>query len=268
MIQEPKKIVIIGSGNLATHLAKLFVKKGHEILQFVGRNQETVAALGLKYFTTHTTDFSKINKGADIYILCVSDSEIIKVASKLKLPGKLVVHTSGTADINLLKGISTKIGVLYPLQTFSVNDKVKWSKVPFLIEGNTKVSEIELLNFCSSFSKNINVIKSSEREKIHLAAVLVSNFTNHLYALANDYLENEKLQQFDLLMPLIQQTVKKIKNLAPVDAQTGPAYRGDTSTINKHNELLKKHPEVQKIYNTLSESIKKLKHAKLQGKAK
>lgn len=266
MIKESKKIVIIGSGNLATHFANLFVKKGHEILQFVGRNSETLTALSSKHFTSNTNDISKINKNADIYILCVSDKEIKNVASKLKLSGKLVLHTSGTANINLLKGVSAKLGVLYPLQTFTANDKVKWSKVPFLIEGNTKIAETELNNFCLSLSKNINIVSSAEREKIHLAAVLVSNFNNHLFSLADDFLEHEKINHFKLLIPLIQQTTKKIKKINPAQAQTGPAQREDQETIKKHKGLLKNYPETLKVYETLTNSILKLKHAKLQRK--
>jgi predicted short-subunit dehydrogenase-like oxidoreductase (DUF2520 family) len=267
MVKESKKIVIIGSGNLATHFANLFVKKGHEILQFVGRNPETLTTLSTKYFTTNTTDLSKINKNADIYILCVSDKEIKNVASKLKLPSKLVLHTSGTANINSLKGVSTKLGVLYPLQTFTANDKVKWSKVPFLIEGNTKIAETELQIFCTSLTKNINIVSSAEREKIHLAAVLVSNFNNHLFSLADDFLQKEKINHFKLLIPLIQQTTKKIKKINPAQAQTGPAQREDQETIKKHLGLLKNYPETIKVYEALSNSILKLKHAKLQRKA-
>lgn len=262
-MESGKKIVLIGSGNLATHLAALITKKGHEIIQFAGRNPGAVAELSLKYFTSHVTDLKQINKTADIYIICVNDSEIANVAKQLKLQGKLVLHTSGTTNLAALKTISAKTGVLYPLQTFTKGTKVKWSKTPFLVEGNTAKTTAEVEAFASTLVKKVIRMNSAERLKFHVAAVMACNFTNHLYNLSNDFLKKEKVDHFELLLPLINQTVKKIKKTDPAVAQTGPAIRGDKATIAAHLKLLEKYPGTKKIYSVLSDSIAAQKNGKL-----
>ena len=268
MSTESKKTVIIGSGNVATHLAKILIKKGHEIVQFIGRNEIALKDLSLKYLVSFTTDFTKLNTNADIYLICVSDDEIEQVAKQLKLKDKLILHTSGSVSLNSIQQISSKTGVLYPLQTISKDDKLKWSKIPVLIEGCTKEVEDEILQFASTISKKITVLNSNQREKMHLAAVMVNNFSNHLSTLANEFLEKEKAPYFKLLFPLMQQTIKKSKNLNPSLSQTGPAKRNDKKVISKHLGLLKKHPEIAKIYSCISESITNYHHGKLQGKTK
>jgi predicted short-subunit dehydrogenase-like oxidoreductase (DUF2520 family) len=268
MITESKKIVIIGSGNVATHFTKVLIKKGHEIVQFVGRNNNSLKELSLKYLVSFTTDFNKIATTGDFYLICVSDDEIEHVAKKLKLKDKIVLHTSGSVPLSAIKHSSTKTGVFYPLQTFSKEDKIKWSKIPILIEGCNKDVENEVFQFASSLTKNITVLNSVQREKIHLAAVMVNNFSNHLYTLANDFLEKEKTPYFKLLFPLMQQTLKKSKKIKPDLAQTGPAKRNDKKTITKHQQILKKHPEASKLYQSISESITNHHHGKLQGKTK
>lgn len=254
-MEHSKKIVLIGSGNLAFHLAAVLVKKGHEIIQFVGRNPETTAELGMKYFTTHTTDLKAINTGADIYIICVNDSEITNVAKQLRLQDKLVLHTSGTSNLSLLKAVSAKTGVLYPLQTFSKKSKVKWTKIPLLVEGNSVAATNELKEFAATLSKKIVSLNSAQRLKFHLAAVMACNFSNHLYTLSKDFLTKEKVNHFELLLPLINQTAKKIKKTSPKEAQTGPAIRGDKNTIDIHLKLLEKYPESKKLYALFTQSI-------------
>jgi predicted short-subunit dehydrogenase-like oxidoreductase (DUF2520 family) len=268
MSTESKKIVIIGSGNVATHLAKILIKKGHEIVQFIGRNEIALKDLSLKYLVSFTTDFTKLNTNADIYLICVSDDEIEQVAKQLKLKDKLILHTSGSVSLNSIQQISSKTGVLYPLQTISKDDKLKWSKIPLLIEGFNKEVEQEIMQFASTISKKITVLNSNQREKMHLAAVMVNNFSNHLSTLANEFLEKEKAPYFKLLFPLMQQTIKKSKNLNPSLSQTGPAKRNDKKVISKHLGLLKKHPETAKVYSCISESITNYHHGKLQGKTK
>lgn len=268
MNTESKKIVIIGSGNVATHLAKILVKKGHEIVQFIGRNEIALKELSLKYLVSFTTDFTKLNTNADIYLICVSDDEIELVAKQLKLKDQLILHTSGSVPLKSIHQASSKTGVLYPLQTISKDDKLKWSKIPLLIEGCNKEVEQEIIQFALSISKKITVLTSVQREKMHLAAVMVNNFSNHLSTLANDFLEKEKVPYFNLLFPLMQQTIKKSKKLKPTIAQTGPAKRNDKKVISKHLGLLKKYPETAKIYSCISESITNYHHGKLQGKTK
>lgn len=261
-MDKNKKIVLIGSGNLGFQLAALLVKKGHEIVQFAGRNQVTTSELGMKYFTSHITDLKLLNKSADIYIICVNDNEISKVAGQIKLNNKLVLHTSGTVNLSALKTTSSKTGVIYPLQTFTKNTKVKWSKTPIMIEGNNAAVAKEVETFAQTLVKDVYKMTSAQRLKFHVAAVMACNFTNHLFALSKQYLSNENVNHFELLYPLITQTVKKIKKVDPSEAQTGPAIRGDKMTITTHLKLLNPYPETKKIYSVISESIIASKNGK------
>jgi predicted short-subunit dehydrogenase-like oxidoreductase (DUF2520 family) len=255
--QQTFKIVIIGSGNVATHLAKRLQKKGNEILQIVSKSEKNAKELSLQIHAPYITDIKKINKQADIYILCTPDDAIEKIASILKLPRKLVLHTSGSVDLNVLKKISGYIGVLYPLQSFSKQIKISFASVPLLIEANNQAVLQKVKLLASSLSKHVSEVNSESRLKLHLAATMVNNFTNHLYSLSYDFLSKEKLNLFHLLMPLIKQSAKKIKNQKPSDVQTGPAKRRDTKTIKKHLELLKKYPEQKQVYELFTTLIKK-----------
>jgi len=251
------KIVIIGAGNVATHLAKRLQKKGNEVLQIVSRSEKNAQELSLALHAPYVTDIKKINKQADIYILCTPDDAIEKIANTLKLPKKLVLHTSGSVNLSVLKKISTTTGVIYPLQSFSKQVKISFVDVPLLIEGNNATSLQQIKMLAQSLSKNVSEVNSANRLKLHLAATMVNNFTNHIYSLSYDFLSNEKPNLFHLLMPLIKQSAKKIKTQKPAAVQTGPAKRGDTKTIKKHVALLKKYPEQKKVYELFTTGIKK-----------
>ncbi len=253
-----KKIVVIGAGKLAHHLAAVLIKKGHEIIQVVGRSEKATKEMGMKFFTSHTVNIKELNLNADIYIICVNDESIAPVAASLKLKNKLVLHTSGSIDIEVLKKTSAKYGVLYPLQTFTAGTKIKWSKTPLLIEANNAQARTALNQFASSLSKEVSVLDSNQRLKLHLAAVFACNFSNHLYTLSQQYLEAEGINLFHLLQPLIQQTAKKIKTINPSAAQTGPAVRKDKIIIEKHLKLLNKYKTHKEIYHLFSKSIQQL----------
>ncbi len=255
-IQTPLKIVIIGAGNVATHLAKRLQKKEFEILQVVSKSELSAKELSLLLRTPFTTDLTKINQNADIYLLCVPDDEILKISSKLKLPKKLIVHTSGSVEMNVLKNISTNIGVLYPLYSFSKQVKVSFSSAPILIEASNAASLNKLNHIAHTIGKSVTVVNSADRLKIHLTAVMVNNFTNHLFTQSYDFLKQERINLFHLLQPLIKQTVKKIKTLPPASVQTGPAKRGDKTTLKKHLQLLEKHPNQKKVYQLFTSLIK------------
>lgn len=219
--QHNYKIVIIGSGNVATHMAKRLKKKGHEILQIVSRSAENAKTLSLQIGAPFVTDIKKINKHADIYLLCVPDDEIEKLSKTLKLPKKLILHTSGSVGMVALKSISANVGVLYPLQSFSKQAKVSFSSVPLLIEASNAASLQQVKTLALTLSKHIQEVNSLNRLKIHVAATMVNNFTNYLYHLSYDFLAKEKNNYFHLLMPLIKQTAKKIKTNKPQAVQTG-----------------------------------------------
>ena len=258
--QQHFKLVIIGAGNVATHLAKRLQKKGNEVLQIVSRSQKNAQTLSLQIGVPFVTDIKKINRHADIYLFCVPDDEIERIGKTLKLPKKLVLHTSGSVDIQVLKNISLDTGVLYPLQSFSKGVKIAWKSLPVLIEASNDTSLQKLKALATSISKHVNEINSANRLKLHVAATIANNFTNHLYTLSHDFLAKEKNDLFHLLLPLMKQSVKKLKKQKPSDIQTGPAKRGDEKTIKKHLQLLEKYPEQKKVYELFTSLIKKQYH--------
>lgn len=252
----PKKVVLIGAGNLAHHLATIIIKKGHEIIQVVGRNEKTIKDFASNFSTNYTIKIKELNPNADVYIICVNDGSIEALAKSFKVKNKLVLHTSGSISAEVLKKTSSKYGVLYPLQTFTKAAKMKWSKIPLLIEANTVPAKMELNQFASTLSKEVSILDSNQRLKLHLAAVFACNFSNHLYTLSQQYLQAEGINLFQLLHPLIQQTAKKIKKINPENAQTGPAVRNDKLIIEKHLKLLNKYKTHKEVYQLLSKSIK------------
>ncbi len=251
------KVVLLGAGNVAFHLTKMLLKSTSiELVQVYNRNIDKIAYLTNK--TTITTKISEL-KEADIYIICVSDNAIAKVSEQLNFEGKLVVHTSGATDLAILKCNANK-GVLYPLQSFSKDKKVNFSEVPFCLEAENS-EDLELLqkitNAIGSPSYKIN---SEQRKTLHVAAVFVNNFVNHLYQIGSEIC-SEKNIPFEILAPLIRETALKIENLTPFEAQTGPAKRNDTKTIETHLSLLTKNQ--QKIYTLLTQSILNIHGKKL-----
>jgi len=200
-------------------------------------------------------DYGKINKHADVYIICVKDDALVGVAkalSVLQLKG-LVVHTSGSIDVSVLKGVSKKVGVYYPLQTFSAASVIDWETTPVLIEANTSASLKVLKHLASSVSGTVKTVNSETRLKLHLAAVFASNFTNALYAAAFGFVEaNLNKKDTALLYPLMKEAFAKLAKLSPKQAQTGPAMRHDTVVMKKHLALLRGDKQLTDIYKQLS----------------
>ncbi|SNR34443.1 Predicted oxidoreductase, contains short-chain dehydrogenase (SDR) and DUF2520 domains [Lutibacter agarilyticus] len=251
------KVVLLGAGNVAVHLTKMLLKSASiELVQVYNRSIDKIAYL--KNETAITTKIPEL-KEADIYIICVSDNAISKVSKQLNFEGKLVVHTSGATDLAVLKCNANK-GVLYPLQSFSKDKKVDFSEVPFCLEAeNSKDLELlqKITNAIGSPSYKIN---SEQRKTLHVAAVFVNNFVNHLYQIGNEICSKEHIP-FEILAPLIKETALKIEDLTPFEAQTGPAKRNDTKTIETHLSLLTNNQ--QKIYTLLTQSIINLYGEKL-----
>jgi predicted short-subunit dehydrogenase-like oxidoreductase (DUF2520 family) len=259
MKASTRKIVLIGAGNVATALGKAFTSK-REIVQVYSRSSAKAKKLATALKCEYTTDLKKISTEGDIYIIAVKDDAIEKVASGLRLKGKIVVHTSGSVEMNVLKKISDKIGVLYPLQTFSGNAGLK-AGVPFCIEGSSAVVKNELTTLVKELKGKAYYINSAQRAELHLAAVFANNFTNHMYAVANDIAEKSGVK-FDILLPLIEETEAKLKKQKPSLNQTGPAVRNDLKTLKKHMELLKQSPQQLSLYKAITKSIQQYYAAK------
>ncbi|GGI23974.1 Rossmann-like and DUF2520 domain-containing protein [Pedobacter mendelii] len=249
------KIVLLGSGNVATHLASALKTAGEEIVQVFSPSLINAKLLAEKVNAEPVDDLSKINKLADLYIISVKDDAIAKVAGSLKTIDGLVVHTSGTTDINVLSSILKNAGVFYPLQTFSKSKVVNFAVIPLCLEA-TDAKHLEILKVLArKISHKVYEMGGEKRKVLHLAAVFACNFTNHLYSLANQILIANDLD-FDIIRPLIAETADKILIDLPENVQTGPAVRSDESTIEKHLTMLADLPELQEIYQTLSSSIK------------
>ncbi|WP_209403120.1 Rossmann-like and DUF2520 domain-containing protein [Pseudozobellia sp. WGM2] len=245
------KVSVIGTGNVAKHLYNAFLNvETVEIVQVVGRNKKALSSFGIEEKTT--SDFSEIKDAADIYLIAVSDSAIPAVSQKLESKSGLVAHTSGASSIEMLSKHKA-YGVFYPLQTFSKDQEIDFRKVPVCIEGSTKSNMTKLKRLGSEISESVHKVDSEQRQALHLSAVFVNNFTNHLFYIGNKICEENQLP-FDLLQPLIEETVQKLKNTTPFDAQTGPARRGDQETLNSHIEQLGNLQD-KEIYNLLSQSI-------------
>lgn len=248
------KIVLLGSGNVATHLGKAFKMAGQTISQVWSRDPLHATELADILAAEPLTDLFDLEQDADLYIISIKDEGIADLASALKLKDKLVVHTSGTTGISVLEGASSKFGVFYPLQTFSKVKSVEFRQVPIAIEGNSPEVSALIRSIADRLSENVVELDSQQRRALHISAVFACNFTNHLFALAKELLDQQNLD-FDLLRPLIAETVEKIQMNDPASVQTGPAIRGDVSTMNAHIDLLQDKPDLRLIYEKLSQSI-------------
>ncbi|MFT5249879.1 MAG: putative short-subunit dehydrogenase-like oxidoreductase (DUF2520 family) [bacterium] len=251
-LRTMKSIVLLGAGNVATHLCKAIHNSlDFKVIQVYNRNEKS-----LTFFPSALDKTSSLTeiKEADIYIIAVPDDAIVLFSESLAIKSKLVVHTSGSVTMEALSDKNRK-GVLYPLQSFSKNSKVDFSEIPMCIEAQNE-SDLGLLNqLGNSISNNVLAISSEKREKIHLSAVIVNNFVNYLYQVGNDLMQEQSLS-FDLLKPLILETANKINTLSPAEAQTGPAKRNDKKTIEKQLHLLKDSP-YKDIYQDITNSILK-----------
>lgn len=244
------RISLIGSGNVAQHLIKAFTKSELiEIVQVFSRKKETLASL--IEFDKIVNDCEDL-KEADLYIIAVSDKAISEVSRQLPFQKRVVVHTSGAASLNVLDPKNRK-GVFYPLQTFSKGKEIDFSTIPLCLEAENTFDFKVLETVAKSISNAVFAINSDQRKALHVAAVFVNNFTNHLYQIGQEICDEHKVP-FEVLKPLIQETAEKINTLTPIDAQTGPAKRHDSTTIDAHLEYLSNENQ-KNIYKILTQSI-------------
>ena len=232
------KIDIIGKGNLGSHLLKMLAK-GNDVRSVDSRL------------------LSDVSHDADLYILCVSDKAIAQVGEKVsKLIGteSVLVHTSGAVSISALENMHPHIGVFYPLQTFSKDSKIEYSKIPLFLEANDDLSKSILASLTENLGNTYQFISSENRGDIHIASVIANNFVNHLWTLADEYLSMKGLN-FKCLLPLIKETCSKVERMSPENAQTGPACRMDENTLEQHRRSLENFPEISQIYDIITESI-------------
>lgn len=249
------KIVFLGSGNVATHLALAFKASGQEIMQVWSRSQKNAESLAIKVNALPIDDLELVYPDADLYLVAVKDDVISDIAPALKRLNGIVAHTSGATAIDIFQGLA-RHGVFYPLQTFSKQKTLDLSNTPMCLEANSP----ETMRLLEAAAKLISTaqyqVNSAQRKILHLAAVFACNFSNHMYHLGNSIMQQHGLD-FEILKPLIMETASKVQDAVPSEVQTGPAVRGDQETMVKHLRLLNDRPDLQDIYKTLSESIKK-----------
>ena len=250
------KVVLLGSGNTASVLSEVIVKAGHDLVQIASRNEEHARALASAHNADAVTLTVPQFADAEIYVVALNDAALDHIENIPALKNKWVVHTAGAVSINALKDCSSTYGVLYPLQTLSkFSDHIP--EIPFLVDGNNQETLHRILGFAKTLSKKVIEATDTERLNYHVAAVFVNNFTNHMYALAEIFCGQERLD-FKTLMPLIDETNIRAKKVSPFLTQTGPAIRDDIYTLTRHLQALTVHPDLKYVYLKLSESIIKL----------
>jgi predicted short-subunit dehydrogenase-like oxidoreductase (DUF2520 family) len=251
------RITIIGSGNVATHLAAAFKNAGHSIVQVYSRDMQNASLLAYHVRAEATDRFDQIDPETDLFVIAVKDDVIETITSMLAKYDKLIVHTSGATDLQVLLNHTKNAGVFYPLQTFNKTKEVNFNTVPLCIEGADEQISSKLNELAYTITQNVYRINSAERRTLHLAAVFACNFPNYLYYLAQQLLAEKQLP-FDLLRPLILETAEKVQEQMPASVQTGPAIRNDEKTMTAHLQQLGEKPELQELYSLLSQGIIKM----------
>lgn len=255
MKNVPLHIVLVGAGNVATHLAQALARE-HRVVQIYSRTAAAAETLAQAIGCSATHQLETLVEDADVYVVSVKDDALPSILPRLKEvnPRALFVHTAGSIPMEIWKPYVQHYGVLYPMQTFSKTKPIDMTQVPFFIEATAPEDRERLYGIARSMSEKVYDATSEQRKMLHIAAVFCCNFTNHLYAMAADLLEKHGLP-FEAMYPLIDETTAKIKQLTPYEGQTGPAVRNDISVMQLHTDLLSAYPELQTIYKQLSESI-------------
>lgn len=263
------KITVIGSGNVGFHLAQRLYHCGHHICQVFSRTPTKSAHLAKLVKAKAISSLKDISLEADIYILAIKDDSTKIITEEISFLGKynkLIAHTSGSVSSDIFEGLFENYGIFYPLQTFSMTKEVDFEQLPFCIYGNNPSAQERLLQLAQSICPNVYPINDEQRAILHVTAVIVNNFSNYLYGIAHDICEDQNVP-FDILKPLIHETVRKINFSSPKEVQTGPAVRGDLDTIAKHLNFLKKYPDHQTLYQLMSSGIiKQIKEGALVDK--
>jgi predicted short-subunit dehydrogenase-like oxidoreductase (DUF2520 family) len=250
-------VSFIGAGNLAWQLAPALDNTEYSVKEVFSLTAEHAKALVDRLYNARvktSLDFSDSN--SRIFIIAVADDAIEGVAQEIVLPeNSILLHTSGSQPLSALGYAATqRIGVFYPLQTFTKNRKVNLQEVPFFIESEDADTAKVMRNMAAALSKKVFNISSVQRKALHIAAVFASNFTNHMLTISRDIVDEHQLD-FEWLKPLIAETMNKSLTLGPEASQTGPAKRGDLEILDTHVEFLKDNEAVAEIYRVISQHI-------------
>lgn len=247
-------ITIIGTGNVATVLGKLFLQNNHTIVEVIGRSEAAAKELSDALKCSYSLNFKTIYQHSDLYVIAVSDKAVAQLANEIIIPKEsTMVHTAGGVSKDVFRNNIVNYGVLYPLQSLRKGNH-HLPEIPFFIDANSEATKNVLYDFAKTISDKIFFANDEMRLKLHVAAVFTSNFPNFLYTIANDFCEKENLD-FKNLLPLINETVNRLKYFSPSEMQTGPAIRKDGATIQKHLNALLNDEIGSAVYSFLSQQI-------------
>jgi predicted short-subunit dehydrogenase-like oxidoreductase (DUF2520 family) len=253
------KITIIGSGNVAWHLAPALEEAGHSIQEVYSRDLAHAKKLVSKLYDAFPTDDLDFTESeSQLFFIAVSDDSIEEVLEDLRIPDNAVIaHTSGTKSLKVFELLFFRKAVFYPLQTFSKERKIAFNEIPLCLEADSDETKKIITEVAKSISPYVYFLDSEKRKVLHIAAVFACNFTNHLLAISKEILDQEDLD-YGMLNPLISETINKALDLDPRVMQTGPAIRKDVKILQEHMKYLQDDPDKKQIYRILSESILKM----------
>jgi predicted short-subunit dehydrogenase-like oxidoreductase (DUF2520 family) len=254
-LEKTYKIGFIGSGKVATALAKAFHNNGLQVLQIYSPNKDHSTKLARIINAKALNSIEEFDKEIDIIIISTTDTALLEIDFSKINKSTLICHTSGSVGIEVFKA-HKNYGVFYPLQTFSNQKQVDIQKVPICIEANNSENLSKLMQLANIISQKVEEVDSAQRESLHLAAVFVCNFTNAMYSIGEEILEKSNIS-FDLLRPLINETAMKVQEHSPKEVQTGPAIRNDKVIMNKHIDELKSLNNYSELYELMSKIISK-----------
>lgn len=255
-------IVIIGSGNVADGLGRKIMDAGHHLVEIASRNRQRGKELSDQFGIPFQPHISEVSRAADLYIVAISDDALPGLHKQLRLGRAVVAHTAGSVSKDVLREVSANYGVLYPLQAFRAGRDVP--KFPMLVDGNTPETLTLLEDFAMGLAEKVIHAGDEQRKKLHLAAVISGNFTNHLLALVQDFCMREDMD-FQLLVPYMEQVFRSLEDGKLRDLQTGPAIRNDVETLEKHLEMLEADPILGSLYRNMTSSIQS--YHRIQPKA-
>ncbi|SNR84905.1 Rossmann-like and DUF2520 domain-containing protein [Hymenobacter mucosus] len=256
-----KRVVLLGAGRVAQHLAPALLAAGYHVAHIWSRSLASAQALAATV-PGATAGATAALPAADVYILAVPDAAVPAVLTTMQFPsGALVAHTAGALPLSVFSACpQVRGGVVYPIQTFSPGRMIDWGQVPLCVEAAEAAGEATLLTLAQSLSHNVRLVDSAQRLRLHVGAVFACNFTNHLLGISHALLTEDKLP-FELLAPLVRETVEKALEHPPFMVQTGPAARYDAPTLARHEQALAEQPGWLAIYKHLTASIQEKQHA-------
>ncbi|MBN2236567.1 MAG: DUF2520 domain-containing protein [Bacteroidales bacterium] len=257
-MQEIKSVFLFGSGRVATQMAVALKQAGIELKGVYSKSYTNALVLAEKVDCIAIQAIEEIPSDADAYLFAVLDTTLGALLNNFNTFEGILLHTSGSLGLNVFSKRQKNVGVFYPLQTFTKEKPLDFKSIPLLIESDNDLVLRQIHALAEKISNSVKVANSVQRKQIHLAAVFANNFSNHMIHLSQKLMDDHGLD-FNLLKPLIKETFQKLETIDPAQSQTGPAIRGDETILAEHLNLLNDKPEIQQIYQLLSDSIKKNK---------